>query len=241
MFIVGVDCATDPKNMGFARARYHDSKCQVLEAIQGTDYDANIHLVSGWLLEQPNTLICLDAPLGWPAALGNELAQHTAGRRLENEANMLFRRETDRSVKKRLNKQPLDVGADRIARTAHSALLFLDRLRQVSGYGLPLAWDNVKPMHPAVIEVYPAATLVAHGIRSTGYKKKENIGPRAEIVDALEEHLQLPADDTLLKSNSDVLDAVVCVLAGLDFLLGNSLGPTDRTLAEREGWIWVRA
>ena len=241
MLIVGVDCATDPKKMGFAHARFDGAKCQVIEAMQGTSYDANILLVSGWLSAEPSALVCLDAPLGWPEALGDELAQHSAGQRLGSEANTLFRRETDRAVKRRLNKQPLDVGADRIARTAHSALLFLDRLRQVSGHHLPLDWIGDEPMHPTAIEVYPAATLVAHGIRSTGYKKKENIGPREEILAELEKNMQLPEDDVVMKGNADALDSAVCVLAGLDFLLGRSPGPTNRTVAEREGWIWVKS
>ena len=40
----------------------------------------------------------------------------------------LFRRETDREIKRRLGRQPLDVGADRIARTGHRALEILSKL-----------------------------------------------------------------------------------------------------------------
>ena len=41
-------------------------------------------------------------------------------------------------------------------------------------------------------------------------------------------------------SNADALDAVVCLLAAMDFLGGYALPPDDRDRAEREGWIWVR-
>jgi len=41
--------------------------------------------------------------------------------------------------------------------------------------------------------------------------------------------------------NADVLDAAVCVLAAGDFLLGRAMAPENRSQAEREGWIWVRA
>ncbi|MFU8888617.1 MAG: hypothetical protein ACNA8N_08470 [Trueperaceae bacterium] len=35
------------------------------------------------------------------------------------------------------------------------------------------------------------------------------------------------------------LDAVLCVVAGLDFLAGAALGPDDPEVALREGGIWV--
>jgi len=44
----------------------------------------------------------------------------------------------------------------------------------------------------------------------------------------------------LLLDNPDVLDAVVCVLAGRDFLCGNARPPEHMDLALKEGWIWVR-
>jgi len=37
-----------------------------------------------------------------------------------------------------------------------------------------------------------------------------------------------------------VLDAVLCVVAGLDFLAGAAPGPADPEAARREGWIWVK-
>jgi hypothetical protein len=30
-------------------------------------------------------------------------------------------------------------------------------------------------------------------------------------------------------------------LAGADFVAGRAMSPEDRTLAEREGWIWTAA
>jgi len=43
--------------------------------------------------------------------------------------------------------------------------------------------------------------------------------------------------------DDDVLDAVVCVLAGCHFINDESVGPAteeDRALAEKEGWIWAK-
>jgi hypothetical protein len=44
-------------------------------------------------------------------------------------------------IKEKIGKQSLDVGADRIARTAYSALELLDRLRQMLGHDIKLAWE----------------------------------------------------------------------------------------------------
>ena len=40
--------------------------------------------------------------------------------------------------------------------------------------------------------------------------------------------------------NADALDAGLCVLAAVDFLLGRAMKPQDEEMAEKEGWIWVR-
>ena len=38
--------------------------------------------------------------------------------------------------------------------------------------------------------------------------------------------------------SADALDAVICVLAGADFVRGPVYAPEIAALAEREGWIW---
>jgi hypothetical protein len=50
----------------------------------------------------------------------------------------------------------------------------------------------------------------------------------------------LPTDQHLFENDVDILDAVLCVLAGVDFLKGEVLFPKDMALARKEGWIWVR-
>ena len=139
-----------------------------------------------------------------------------------------------------MKKKPLDVGADLIARTAHAALRLLGVLRTQLGAAIPLAWDPADVTEHAVIEVYPAATLKAHGIRDTRYKK--NREHRLEIVEALRKKIDIPAGVAKeLSGNSDRLDAAVCVLAARDFVTGRAMPPPDRDrrLAEREGWIWT--
>ena len=193
-----------------------------------------------WTALTARTLIALDAPLGWPAGLGQSLSGHTAGAPLSLAPNQLFRRETDRVVRQLVGKQSLDVGADRIARTAHAALRFLQALRQSTGLAIPLAWEQHWGEGIQAIEVYPAGTLAACGVRAPGYKRREGDAPRRVLLAFLEEWVVLPDDLSLMEQNHDALDAALCVLAGSDFLRGDVIGPMNRPLAEKEGWIWVR-
>ena len=131
------------------------------------------------------------------------------------------------------------MGADRIARTAHAALRLLGEVRQAAKIDLPLAWS---PSFGgiAAIEVYPAATLVAHGIRASVYKAADQRGAREEIVNEFRREITLGRHNPTLVSNADVLDAAVCILAAKDFLNNQVYQPENRQLAEREGWIWAR-
>ena len=240
MQLIGIDCATDPRGMGFARGWIAENGCRVESAAAGSTSEENIELVLGWLKSSESTLLCVDAPLGWPVALSASLHSHAAGNEVDGEPNQMFRRETDREIKRRLNKQPLDVGADRIARTAHSALRFLGILRKRSRQHLPLAWTPNEVTDPQVIEVYPAATLVAHGFRDRGYKAKDDVSERAEILAQLRSAVSLPCNPDQMLASADALDAAVCVLAGYDFVRGCCAPPEDLRVARSEGWIWAR-
>ena len=68
----------------------------------------------------------------------------------------------------------------------------------------------------AAIEVYPAATLVAHRIRSIGYKKRDQSEERREIIGALRAKLTIGESVPDLTQSADLVDAAVCVLAGND-------------------------
>ena len=205
----------------------------------GTSFGLVVQQITDWLVEA-DSLIAIDAPLGWPIAMGSMLTEHKAGMSLDIDSHELFRRETDRFVKRRTGKQTLAVGADRIGRTAHSALSLLRAIRDSSKQTLPLAWHpNLK--QSAVIEVYPATTLISRKIQSTAYKDTNSHRPaRARMVTALAEHIELHRWHSAMVENADVLDSVVCCLAGYDFLLGHCVEPDNHDLAKKEGWIWVR-
>jgi predicted RNase H-like nuclease len=235
--IIGVDCATDPRKVGLALGTWRNREATISDVRVGGRGEPLAETITGWISNDMPTLIALDAPLGWPIELGPQLVDHSAGEPLDVEANDLFRRETDRVVKEKIGRQPLDVGSNLIARTAHAALRLLDEVRTLSDCAVPLAWDS-RVESVSAIEVYPAATLTAYGIQASGYKGKQDIRSREMMIEALRAHLVLPKDTSLMEEKADALDAGVCVLAAADFLDGRVVQPTDLAKAKREGWIW---
>lgn len=238
--IVGVDFATKEAGRGLVLA-FRENLGPRLDRIwdrRGPFLD----VLAAWIDEDREaTLIAVDAPLGWPAPLAAALESHRAGGAVETPADCMFRRRTDDLVHQTTGKRPLEVGADRIARTAHAALDFLDRLGSVLGTTIPLAWSPNHQGGPAVIEVYPAATLKALEVRDTGYKKPDQRAERREIVEALRRRWMTIPDSCAgeLLRNADTLDAAVCAFAAHDFIAGRAEHPEDEDLARREGWIWV--
>jgi hypothetical protein len=115
----------------------------------------------------------------------------------------------------------------------------LDETRKASSLPIPLAWDRDFE-GVAAIEVYPAATLRAHQIPDKGYKAKGGQAEREAVVHRLEQHFELRGNRSDLLANVDVLDAAICVLAGLDFKAGAAMPPENIDEARNEGWIWAR-
>jgi predicted RNase H-like nuclease len=240
-FFLGIDVATTPSKVGLALAVYESHYRATLLKVQQCGKSASpAHIITNWIRGQEGRIIlAMDAPLGWPKAMGEELSKHSAGDALSASPNKLFRRKTDRFIKDKIGKTPLDVGADRIARTAHAALALLGDLRNRLGKKIPLAWSP-NFANIAAIEVYPAATLKALGLRSSGYKAKDQENERKEILKGLSGLIDISENEPELLKNPDVLDAVVCVIAGMDFIAGRVMHPEKSAFAKREGWIWVR-
>jgi predicted RNase H-like nuclease len=236
--IIGVDCATDPKNVGLARGFWQRGQLQIAAVTNG-QFHTPEEIISEWIDESNTCLLAIDAPLGWPQDFGYTLASHSAGMPLQEEPNQFFRRETDRFVQRTFGKVPLDVGADRIARTALSALQLLGTLSEKRGMSIPLAWDaNFSGI--AAIEVYPAGTLKASQVQSSAYKRPDQRETRRQLLAWLAIEAGLPEDLSLPLADADALDAMFCVLTGADFLAGKAYPPADLALAQKEGWIWIR-
>ena len=160
--IVGVDCATESAKVGVALGTWEDGSVSVTAAKTCGRVPPR-DVICEWLdIVDDRVLLAIDAPLGWPAELGDTLVGHSAGEEIRVPKNEIFRRATDRFIQKTIHKTPLDVGADRIARTAHAALRLLGDLRRALQSPLPLAWSPQELAHVSAIEVYPAATLATH-------------------------------------------------------------------------------
>lgn len=239
--IVGLDVATQPGNVGVTSCRSTEEGIVVDALALGETWEG-IDAAVGSFVEE-GTLIALDAPLGWPAAMTAALAGHRAGGGLSGTANAVFRRRTDDVVAEALGKRPLDVGADRIARTAHAALGFLARLREAIALPVPLAWRPGEARGVSAIEVYPAGTLAARGLPSSGYKgaSEQAARVRSAILAKLQEIRADAEAVALMKQSDHALDAVLCAVAAFDFLHAPVLEPDDLERAGREGWIWVRS
>jgi predicted RNase H-like nuclease len=238
--IIGIDCATKAKKIGLARGFYQLGKTDICEVMIDPDCESIINRIVSWIALAPFTLIAIDAPLGWPDALCNELSKHTAGQFISEQPDWLFRRETDRIIRKEINKKPLEIGADRIARTAHAALSILEEIHQRTGSDIPLAWEPLKEPGIYAIEVYPAATIKSYGIDVSGYKKLANRVARKQMTESLRNIIGLSAETSLMVDNDNALDAAICILAGADFLNRKVIIPTNMQLALKEGWIWAR-
>jgi hypothetical protein len=242
--IIGIDCATDDRRIGVALGALLDQgdKRIVVNEVQLCSRERSAAaVVADWLRNLPDgALLALDAPLGWPDALARALSSHMAGESIAHDPATLFRRTTDRWVAKHIGITPLDVGADRIARTAHAALSLLGDLSP-HGSRIPLAWEP-NGIGVRAIEVYPAATLKAKGWRYRGYKKPGQHEQRDEMIDEVQRVANLGTFVKILGDQPDALDAVICLLAGVDFIEGSAAGPAEgmKAIAHREGWIWVK-
>ncbi len=120
-----------------------------------------------------------------------------------------------------------------------AALQLLGALSEKREVTIPLAWDaNFTGI--AAIEVYPAGTLKASHVQSSAYKRPDQRETRHQLLDWLATEAELPKDLSLPLEDADALDAMLCVLAGADFLAGRAYPPIDLALAQKEGWIWIR-
>ncbi len=232
--ILGIDCATQPKNLGLCLAERTPESFAILETSTVKSQEELLETLGGWM--DKTTLLALDSPLGWPQPMGLHLAKHQAGEWVPVEADFMFSRETDRFVRKTFRKRPMEVGADRIARTALSALSLLERLRDRTGLAMDVPITAGPIQKTSAIEVYPAATLLARGL----------VAPRGEdrrpwLAQRLSQELNLSGNlKRAIAANEHVMDALVCCLAGADFLAGDVFEPTNLKLAQKEGWIWIQ-
>lgn len=246
--LVGLDAASQRSKFGYALGHFDPVSAQVVVEHAGFLGDADQPIQSRilpFLGEGDRALLAIDSPLGWPDGLGQMLSRHVAGAPppADLSKDRCFRRHTETEI--RAVKIPLEVAADRIARAAFEALRVLGELRHESGLSLPLAW-SADFAGAAVIEVYPGATLAVGGLAEGPYKGRGDRRAREKLVARLtRDRLIAPLSPELADRahlHADMLDAILCMVAASDFLLGkcNSPGGAFVEQVRREGWIWVR-
>ena len=163
------------------------------------------------------------------------LSRHSAGELLGVEAKDLFNRKTDLFIDETIQKRPLEIGANLIARTAAAALELLATLRVMLRMELPLLWEQGPVKRSGVIEVYPVATIIGR----IGAGTKLNFRTKSDILlPILEMDFGLESIDLLAGSDDHMLDAAMCVLAGADFIERRCHEPPDGVEVGKEGWIW---
>ncbi len=145
-------------------------------------------------------------------------------------------RTTDLAVHRRTGLTPLSVSTDRIAHPAFRWAGIEAGLREM---GIDVARDG----SGRVCEVYPAATLKCWSLPYRGYKGTKNLRLRSELVAALVERLpwlDWNGHQEACAADDNALDAVLAALTAREVALGCVGPPPDlRTIARREGWIWL--
>jgi predicted nuclease with RNAse H fold len=240
VLLIGLDAASSWSKFGYAVGRYDG--CRVLLSEAGLIGDGEgasslDNILAPRLRDAEAALVAIDAPLGWPAPMAEQLRDHRAGQPFAVGKDAMFQRATDHFVYRSIGKKPLEIGADKIARAAHTALAALQQLRDATGKPIPLAWDRAFS-GVAAIEVYPGSTLKAHGLPDSGYKKPDQIDVRRRIATALGNAILRIEERT--DGNIDVFDACLCLMAAKDFLDGRASPPPEFEIAQREGWIRVK-
>lgn len=186
----------------------------------------------------------IDCPFGWPGAFVGFVAAHRSGHvalvpdGLETAwRRPLTMRRTDVFVQEKLRLVPLSVSADWIA---HVALRCAVLLAKLDAAGRPVDRSGAG----AVVEVYPAASLLGWGLRHRGYKQPRTPEVLAALAGDLLAAAQWldcgPHEETIRRSH-DAFDAVIAALTARAARQGQSWPPgeDDLAAARTEGWIAI--
>ncbi|MFK7693091.1 DUF429 domain-containing protein [Paenibacillus sp. HJGM_3] len=242
MLIIGVDCAVSPKNVGISVLDYSGKK--FLPVPSNPDPSKTLlHILEA--NPSRKTLLCLDAPLGWPSTFAPGLIGHSAGEYLGNTLDSFFKRDTDLFCYYLLKKIPLDVASDKIARTTYKTLEMLNAIRVRYPY-LKMLWDPQEKYELGFIEVYPAAWLVSELITPhvTSYKGTKDIhqARRMEMLERIQRNgMDMSVLEKRMIEDEHFFDACVCCLCGMDFVDLRAIKPFPQlTSVKKEGWIWLK-
>jgi len=238
MKIIGFDSAVQEKNIGLVLCNYENGVLTLEDKKNNTLTSEKQILI--WSANDESIIMGIDSPLGWPAGFGLSLKDHIAGNNINIDATSFFERETDKFIYKTFKKKPLEVSADRIARTAYYTLNRINTINNKIATKYEILWNHNNPLSKGFIEVYPAATLLANEIEIKGYKDNKNC--RERILEELKSKYNF-----VITQNIDIttidhdFDAFICCLAIHDFIQRNVYFPDNQiNKYKTEGWIWTK-
>jgi predicted nuclease with RNAse H fold len=242
---LGIDLAVDPAKTAACAIAWSGGAARIEALEVGLDDAAlreriaAVHGAGGW--------VGIDAPFAWPERFREAIVAHHRDRGwpADYRDRRLRYRETDLFVDQECGRRPLSVSTDLIGVTAMRCARLLHEIGAVRGAPLDLAGAD------RVVEVYPAAALVAWGgaaagLDPRGYKNGPLAPARREAIAAAlagRPWLDGPADLVARCKRSDhALDALLAALATRAAERGLAHAPrtpAQRALAPSEGWIHV--
>ena len=186
--------------------------------------------------------IGIDAPFGWPDDFVQAIHKHRNSMHWPSvdcvDISRLRLRRTDRAVKRKVDLTPLSVSADKIAMTAMRAARLLAKVHE-GGEDVDRSGETHR-----FVEVYPAATLKAWGLRFKSYRGEgpEKEDKRDRLVCDLAGETGLKLSDEVrsgCRESDDKLDALVAALAtrAAATRCCEPIPDEDREHAAKEGWI----
>lgn len=232
--IIGIDSAVEDKNIGLFCITLENNNLKNVEIRNRKPFIKFEEQIKVWIENaKGRILLAVDTPMGYPKNFGEAIKKHQAGGKIM--LSEFPRRETDKNIKEKYGITPLDIASNLISRTTYSTLNRISSIGQFS-----LIWDN-KFDKFGMIEVYPKATLIANSIKEN-YKgnKSENNQKRKEILEKLKQ--KYPLENCFCPKNENDFDALICCLAGFDFIVGksNNFPKNKENIVKKEGWIWVK-
>lgn len=238
MRTVGVDLSAEPDKTAVATVEWSGGAA-VVTALAEKAADA---VVIEAVANAEKTGI--DCPFGWPLPFVEFVTEHRDGHVIGHPEyrgidwrRTLANRTTDLQVAKTPGLRPLSVAADRIG---HAALRCAWLLAELARAGLDVDRAGIG----AVVEVYPAASLLKWRLANGRYKGTANRQARDDLVTSLRKAapwLEFGHHEDACRRSDDAFDAVVAALSARAAALGLSTPPTDDQAekARIEGWIAV--
>ncbi len=246
MKLVGIDLSTNPRDCGICVLEDH----VVTHVGRGAAHATHPE----WLLSfcDGSDVVAVDAPFGWPKPFIEALSGYELGNMLGHDRKRYRYRATDTWITEELPQKephrekpapptPLSVSTDKLGSTAMVATILLRSLAEEFRLS-----PRVSKSDPAVIEVYPAASLWACGLPHKGFKgfHESARNKRAEALAGLKTSFDLETsyqDDSLTRWDH-CFDALVAALTAREYSRSNTFDPPERFSNETlnvEGWIRV--